>query len=142
MSPLAPALVALVLFLLLGWRWDALYVALATLGGAALARAAARHELRRQLETLTHQVRAQTAAGALTGAPGDEPSESLEDVAPLQAAIAALHQGLSTRNADLQKEANTLTAVLDGMAEGLWVTDAEGTVVRHNDALRGMLRAS
>ena len=28
------------------------------------------------------------------------------------------------------------------MAEGIWVTDAEGTVVRHNDALRGMLRAS
>ena len=38
-------------------------------------------------------------------------------------------------------ESRTLTAVLDGMAEGIWVTDAQGTVVRHNDALRELLRA-
>jgi two-component system phosphate regulon sensor histidine kinase PhoR len=36
-------------------------------------------------------------------------------------------------------EKNTLTAVLDGMAEGIWVTDSAGTIVRHNHALTQLL---
>jgi len=39
----------------------------------------------------------------------------------------------------LSDEARTLTAVLDGMEEGLWVTDRAGNVVRHNRALGRML---
>jgi two-component system, OmpR family, phosphate regulon sensor histidine kinase PhoR len=45
----------------------------------------------------------------------------------------------SSRLAELVTESATLAAVLDGMAEGIWVTDATGTVVRHNFALRQML---
>ena len=41
----------------------------------------------------------------------------------------------------LREEAGTLTAVLDSMAEGIWVTDASGVVLRHNDALKEMLYA-
>lgn len=47
---------------------------------------------------------------------------------------------LSARNAQLTQDARTLTAVLDGMIEGIWITDAEGTITRHNDALREMLQ--
>jgi two-component system phosphate regulon sensor histidine kinase PhoR len=36
-------------------------------------------------------------------------------------------------------EARILAAVLDGMAEGVWITDAEGRIRRHNQALTGML---
>ncbi|WP_368671018.1 sensor histidine kinase [Myxococcus sp. AM010] len=60
-------------------------------------------------------------------------------MAGLEGAIDSLHAQLSARNTVLNQDARTLTAVLDGMAEGIWVTDDEGTVVRHNDALRAML---
>lgn len=46
------------------------------------------------------------------------------------------------RAADLATETHTLTAVLDGMAEGVWMTDAEGTIIRHNRALKEMLGAT
>ncbi len=38
-------------------------------------------------------------------------------------------------------ELATLRAVVDGLAEGLWITRADGTVVEHNDALKEMLYA-
>jgi len=65
--------------------------------------------------------------------------DRLQEVASLEGAIDSLHARLSAQNAATTQEAHTLTAVLDGMAEGIWVTDAVGTVVRHNDALRQML---
>ena len=59
---LAPAIAALVLFLLLGWRLDALFVALATLSGSLLTLLAARGALKRQLLTLARQVRTRAEA--------------------------------------------------------------------------------
>ncbi|HYO51346.1 sensor histidine kinase [Archangium sp.] len=138
---LAPALAALVLFVLLGWKMDALFVSLATLTGSALTLVAARSVLKRQLLTLALQVRTH-AEGSPTSGGGEDERDRLEEVANLQGAIDSLHQQLSARNAGLHQESRTLTAVLDGMAEGIWVTDAEGTVVRHNDALRNMLRTA
>jgi two-component system phosphate regulon sensor histidine kinase PhoR len=44
------------------------------------------------------------------------------------AEVAAAHQ-----------DSLTLTAAVDGMAEGIWLTDAQGTVVRYNQALKEML---
>jgi two-component system phosphate regulon sensor histidine kinase PhoR len=41
----------------------------------------------------------------------------------------------------LTAEATTLAAALDGMADGVWLTDARGTITRHNDALKEMLYA-
>ena len=41
----------------------------------------------------------------------------------------------------LQDEAATMLAVLDGMSEGVWVTDVEGNVIRHNLALKALLYA-
>ncbi len=37
------------------------------------------------------------------------------------------------------RELDTLRAVVDGLAEGLWITSRDGTVVQHNDALKQML---
>src|SRR4051794_8572287 len=38
-------------------------------------------------------------------------------------------------------ELATLRAVVDGLAEGLWITGPDGTVVQHNDSLKEMLYA-
>src|SRR3954471_1900938 len=45
----------------------------------------------------------------------------------------------SARIQKLQDETNRLTAVLDGMSEGVWMTDSEGRVVRHNVTLKELL---
>ncbi|HEX8441960.1 sensor histidine kinase [Archangium sp.] len=138
---LVPALGALVLFLLLGWQWDALFVSLATLSGSALTLVVGRDTFKRQLLTLAREVRTR-AEGTPAAGTSEGEQDRLEEVASLRGAIDSLHEQLSARNAGLNQEARTLIAVLDGMAEGLWVTDAEGTVVRHNDALRAMLQTT
>jgi len=112
-------------------RWGVL-----TFIGSAMALMTARSALKRQLLTLARNVRHRAE-----GAPSrPEEQDLLDEVVSLEGAIDSLHQRLATRNAHLNQEARTLSAVLDGMAEGLWVTDAEGTVVHHNEALRGMLQ--
>ena len=40
-----------------------------------------------------------------------------------------------------QLGSRTLVAVLDTLTEGIWITDARGVVLRHNDALKEMLFA-
>ena len=40
---------------------------------------------------------------------------------------------------DLLLQLEMLRAVVDGMSEGLWITDPEGRVVQHNNALKEML---
>ena len=55
---------------------------------------------------------------------------------------AALERTRATREAEaLSRDVQTLRAVMDGMVDGVWLTDADGTVVRHNDALKEMLYA-
>ncbi|MET0401400.1 MAG: ATP-binding protein [Cystobacter sp.] len=137
---LAPALVALVLFLLLGWQMDAVYVALTSLVSSVLTLVVAREFLQRRLSRLSRQVLHGPANAAPPSLEETRDEERFDEVALFQRTLDALHQRLSALNAGLHQEARTLTAVLDGMAEGIWVTDAEGTVVRNNDALRTMLR--
>ncbi|HZW91128.1 MAG TPA: PAS domain-containing protein, partial [Myxococcaceae bacterium] len=36
-------------------------------------------------------------------------------------------------------EVQTLGAAIEGMEEGMWITDAQGVVLRHNEALRTIL---
>jgi two-component system phosphate regulon sensor histidine kinase PhoR len=36
-------------------------------------------------------------------------------------------------------EVQTLAAAIEGMDEGMWITDSEGVVLRHNEALRAIL---
>jgi two-component system phosphate regulon sensor histidine kinase PhoR len=46
---------------------------------------------------------------------------------------------LSDPHSGAASELDTLRAVVDGLAEGLWITRADGSVVQHNDALKEML---
>lgn len=132
---LLPAATVLALLILMGHPGMAITAALVTLAGTAMGLNVSREHLERQLRALTRQtrIRAEGTAPALEG-------ERSEEVAHLEAAIDSLHASLTARNAVNQQEARTLAAVLDGMADGVWVTDAEGTVVRNNVALREMLQ--
>jgi two-component system phosphate regulon sensor histidine kinase PhoR len=136
---LLPALVVAVLVAALDTPGGALAAALVTLAGSLMALGVSRGALQRQLDTLALHTRGR-AEGALT-VPAPDPDQ-LEEVANLEGAIDSLHARLSEQHSRLTQEARTLTAVLDGMAEGVWVTDAVGTVVRHNDALRDILQST
>jgi two-component system phosphate regulon sensor histidine kinase PhoR len=133
---LLPAFVVLTLLAVLGQPGSAVAAAAVTLAGSAIAIALSRQSAQRQLEALARKTR-----GHLEGTPvPPTEGETLDEVATLEQAIDALHARHTAQNAQLTQEARTLTAVLDGMIEGIWVTDAEGTIVRHNDALREMLQ--
>ncbi|WP_164001324.1 sensor histidine kinase [Pyxidicoccus caerfyrddinensis] len=136
---LLPALVVAVLVAVLDTPGGALAAALVTLAGSLMALGVSRGALQRQLDTLALHTRGR-AEGALT-VPAPDPDQ-LEEVANLEGAIDSLHARLSEQHSRLTQEARTLTAVLDGMAEGVWVTDDAGTVVRHNDALRDILQST
>jgi two-component system phosphate regulon sensor histidine kinase PhoR len=134
---LLPALVALVVLTALGTPGAVIAAALITLGGLVLVIIGSRDSVERQLQALARKTRGRVEG--LPTAPLPE-EDRLDEVASLEGAIDSLHARLEARNAQLTQEARTLTAVLDGMIEGIWITDAEGTVVRHNDALREMLQ--
>lgn len=59
--------------------------------------------------------------------------------AALDVAVARLHASWLEQSEVLQRDAETLRATLDGMAEGLWITDRSGTLLRTNRALRELL---
>jgi two-component system phosphate regulon sensor histidine kinase PhoR len=63
-------------------------------------------------------------------------------VPSFERAVDALLVQVGDQSTTVSQQARTLRAVLDGMAEGVWVTDARGTVVGHNAALRELLRPS
>ncbi|WP_224249468.1 sensor histidine kinase [Hyalangium gracile] len=134
---LLSAVVVLVVLVALDTPVSAIAAAVVTLAGFVTVIIASRDSFERQLQTLARKTR-----GRLEGIPPVTSSEddTLEEVATLEGAIESLHARLAAQNAQLTQEARTLTAVLDGMIEGIWITDAAGNVVRHNDALRGMLQ--
>ncbi|WP_426753263.1 sensor histidine kinase [Myxococcus sp. Y35] len=136
---LLPPLVVAVLVALLDGPKEVVAAALVALAGSLMSLGLSRGTLQRHLDLLARHTR-DRAEGSPAPAPATP--ERLEEMAGLEGAIDSLHAQMSARTAQLTQEARTLTAVLDGMAEGIWVTDAEGTVVRHNDALRGLLPAT
>ncbi len=85
---------------------------------------------------------ARLLAGHAQATLGREPRGADPENPALQELAVAL---LRTRQRDregsraLSDEARALAAVLDGMEEGLWVTDRMGNVIRHNAALARML---
>ncbi|NVJ01819.1 PAS domain-containing protein [Myxococcus sp. AM009] len=134
---LLPAVVVATLVALLDGPKEVVAAALVALAGSLMSLGVSRGTLQRQLDLLARHTRDRAEGGPPTSAP--VVPERLDEVAGLEGAIDSLHAQLSARNTVLHQDARTLTAVLDGMAEGIWVTDDEGTVVRHNDALRAML---
>ena len=69
------------------------------------------------------------AALALSRFTGEEVKQGTLPASSLEADSGARH------------ELDTLRAVVDGLAEGLWITRGDGTVVQNNDALKEMLYA-
>ncbi|MBI3186191.1 MAG: PAS domain-containing protein [Myxococcales bacterium] len=63
------------------------------------------------------------------------PETEANDPAKLAGGVAAIAE----RSRAQARRLLTLSAVLDGMAEGVWITDAAGTVIEHNDALKELL---
>ncbi len=132
---LLPAAAAAVLLAVLGFPGAALLAALVTFAGSIGAMLASRANVERQLELLARHTRRRDEGPEVPAAE----RAGLVEVEPLQAAIDSLQARLEAHHATLAQEANILSAVLDSMAEGIWVTDAQGTVVRHNDALTRLL---
>jgi len=65
---------------------------------------------------------------------------ALDRFAPEEAKPGALPAPIDA-DSSARHELDTLRAVVDGLAEGLWITRADGTVVQNNDALKAMLYA-
>ncbi|XXF80495.1 ATP-binding protein [Myxococcaceae bacterium GXIMD 01537] len=135
---LVPAAAVLALLTVLGHPGVGLAAALVTLAGSAVAYFTTRDTLNQQLRALARHTRGRADSAPPPGPEGERSDELMD----LEGAIDSLHAELAGETARALQASRTLTAVLDGMAEGLWVTDAEGTVVHHNDALRGMLQAA
>ncbi|MDC0708998.1 ATP-binding protein [Stigmatella sp. ncwal1] len=137
LSLLLPAAVVMLLLMALGQPGTAVGAALVTLAGSIAAHVANRDQVQRQIQALASKTRERAEGPSLRPPPDPE---RMDEMASLEGAIDSLHSRLTTQNVQRTQEAHTLTAVLDGMVEGIWITDAEGTVIRHNDALREMLQ--
>ncbi len=113
-------------------------VAAVIASGSALAAAAwANAPLAQRLRATEAALRAaQPGEGTRSFAePGEDPLSGLAQ------SLDQLWVRFTDRVGALAASERTLGAVLDGMSEGVWVTDATGTVIRHNDALKELLYA-
>jgi two-component system phosphate regulon sensor histidine kinase PhoR len=134
---LLPAIGVLVVLIILGTPGSAIAAAMVTMAGFVIAIVASRDSIQRQLQALVRKTRGRIEGSP--AAPSAQEEDTLDEVVNLEGAIQSLHARLTAQNAQLTQEARTLNAVLDSMIEGIWITDARGTVVHHNDALREML---
>jgi two-component system phosphate regulon sensor histidine kinase PhoR len=66
-------------------------------------------------------------------------SQAARHVRQLQAGAEAQVRGVSEERDEGLLEVKTLAAAIEVMDEGVWITDAEGVVLRHNEALRAIL---
>jgi two-component system, OmpR family, phosphate regulon sensor histidine kinase PhoR len=89
---------------------------------------------RRQLGQLTELVE-RRIRGEEAAAPDDEHAQ-------LWAVVDRASRALETRSSALVGETATVSAVLEAMAEGVWITDSNGLIVRHNAALREIFPAA
>ncbi len=83
-------------------------------------------------------------ADALAAAARGLQVEPLDDAAndPDNPARLAQHVHDTAQSArEMARQLAVLRAVIDGMAEGVWITSNDGTVMEHNDALKEMLYA-
>jgi two-component system phosphate regulon sensor histidine kinase PhoR len=55
--------------------------------------------------------------------------------------LARAVQSTAENAREMSRKLSVLRAVIDGMAEGVWITDEDGRVIEHNNALKEMLYA-
>ena len=66
-------------------------------------------------------------------------SEAARTLDRQEAAAEARTRAMAEERDGALREVQTLAAAIENMDEGMWITDEEGVVLRHNDALRTML---
>jgi two-component system phosphate regulon sensor histidine kinase PhoR len=66
-------------------------------------------------------------------------SESARTLNRSEEAGEARRRSLQEERDDALLEVQTLASAIEGMDEGMWITDANGVVLRHNEALRAIL---
>jgi len=66
-------------------------------------------------------------------------SEAARAVRQIESSADARQRALVEERDGALLEGQTLAAAIEGMDEGMWITDSNGVVLRHNDALRTML---
>jgi len=66
-------------------------------------------------------------------------SEAAHSLVKAGEAAAARQRAVSEERDEALLEVQTLAAAIEGMDEGMWITDANGVVLRHNEALRTIL---
>jgi two-component system, OmpR family, phosphate regulon sensor histidine kinase PhoR len=105
----------------------------AVLGGLSSAAFAAitgfrvRHDAQRRVEAY---------AAAARGQVPEQPHQP-HHLEPARLALEVQSTAASAR--ELSRRLSVLRAVIDGMAEGVWITSDDGTVQEHNNALKEML---
>jgi two-component system phosphate regulon sensor histidine kinase PhoR len=87
--------------------------------------------LKLRMESLTNAARVVQAELAM------RPEEREEDPVQLARGVNAIAE----RAREQARQLNTLSSVMDSMVEGLLITDATGRIIRHNDAVKGLLYA-
>ena len=66
-------------------------------------------------------------------------SEAARSLTRAEEAAEARRRALVEERDGALLEVQTLAAAIEGMDEGMWITDANGVVIRHNEALRTIL---
>ena len=66
-------------------------------------------------------------------------SEAAHTLLQAGEAADARQRAVSEERDAAQLEVQTLASAIEGMDEGMWITDANGVVLRHNEALRAIL---
>ncbi len=66
-------------------------------------------------------------------------SEAARALARVETSAEAQQRTLAEERNGALLEVQTLAAAIEGMDEGMWITDANGVVLRHNEALRAIL---
>lgn len=108
---------------------------IAVIGGVSSAIVAAINAFRvRQLAQQRVEAYAAAARGELPAEPhGPQHAEPLK--------LAREVQSTAANAREMSRKLSVLRAVIDGMAEGVWITAEDGTVIEHNNALKEMLYA-
>lgn len=115
--------------LLAASSWAGFFAGVAAAAASALVAWVATRPLQADLETLS------TAARGLARELSSDPTSRNADTRKLAREVNELAE--QTRKLSLAHD--TLTAVLDRMPDGVWITSADGTIVRHNAALQELL---
>ncbi len=95
---------------------------------AGLSAVRATHQWKRRAEAFAAAARGVSVDPGVDGGNGDDPLRLAHEV-----------QDAAVASRENTRKLSVLRAVIDGMAEGVWITSEDGTVIEHNNALKEFL---